>query len=435
MKSVMSRSALGRRVAAAAVVGLAATSLSLGLATSASAATVDLEGTVTGVGGVAVEGYTVYAYNAGTGSFLESTTTDAAGKYQLSNLSTDVKVYVEDNHSFTVSSPIPYAPRWLGGVGSFAKSPTVHVTADPGAPFVAPTVSLSEKFGVITGTATADGRPIGDANLSVSFTADDVDDEDMSWNFATDGSTYRMLVLPGTIRAGLEGFDTTTDPANPVYFVRKWWQDTYSQAKAKPIVVGSGQTVSGINFALTKTLAATESPQILGIPKIGGVLTAAPGTWSQMGTTQFTYAWLRGATVVGTGPSYVPTVADFGSRLSLQVTADADKYLRYHNSGQVTVSTSDVVRYGADARGTAKALAGHKVRFAVKIVSAKQSPVRGKVVVLRGSKVVHKAVKLVRGKAVILVKGQPKGKQTYTVLYKGSSLLSKATKNFTVRVR
>jgi hypothetical protein len=71
----------------------------------------------------------------------------------------------------------------------------------------------------------------------------------------------------------------------------------------------------------------------------------------------------------------------------------------------------------------------------VKIVSAKQSPVRGKVVVLRGTKVVHKAVKLVKGKAVIVVKAQPKGKHVYTVLYKGNSLLSKAMKDFTVRVR
>ena len=94
-----------------------------------------------------------------------------------------------------------------------------------------------------------------------------------------------------------------------------------------------------------------------------------------------------------------------------------------------------MVRYPADTRGRAGAIGGHKVRFAVKIVSAKQSPVRGKVVVLRGTTVVRKAVRLVNGKAVIIVKGQAKGKKTFTVLYKGNKVVSKAMKSFTVRVR
>jgi hypothetical protein len=44
-------------------------------------------------------------------------------------------------------------------------------------------------------------------------------------------------------------------------------------------------------------------------------------------------------------------------------------------------------------------------------------------------------VKLVKGKVVIIVKGQPKGKQPFTVLYKGNKVLAKASKDFTIRVR
>jgi hypothetical protein len=191
--------------------------------------------------------------------------------------------------------------------------------------------------------------------------------------------------------------------------------------------------VGGINMALTKTLIARSAPQIIGTPAVGRTLTAVPGTWSKTATTDYAYTWKRGATVVGTGPNYTPTAADFGSALTLTVAATSNQWEYYANTGQASV-TSDVVRYAADAKGKAKALDGRKVRFGVKIVSAKQSPVKGKVVVLRGTKVVHKAVKLVKGKAVIVVKNQPKGKQTFTVLYKGNSVLSKATKTFTVRV-
>jgi hypothetical protein len=48
---------------------------------------------------------------------------------------------------------------------------------------------------------------------------------------------------------------------------------------------------------------------------------------------------------------------------------------------------------------------------------------------------VHNAVKLVTGKAVILVKHDPKGTQVFTVHVKGNEKLSQADKAFTVRLR
>jgi hypothetical protein len=443
MTLVFGRPVHGRRTATTTVLALAAAMLSLGVAAPANAVgnTIELEGTVTGIGGAPVEDFVVYAYDASTGDVIMDssnlavyTTTDAAGHYEFDNLPTSsVKLNFWDGSAFTFTSTLPYTSRWLGGATSMARATTVAVTEDPATPVTAPTLSLSERYGAVTGSLTADGRPGSDPNLILFGTALNVDDDSTQSQIATEGSSYRMLVSPGTVRPALEAIDFGSDPANPTYFIRKWWQNTYSQADATPVRVVSGQTVSGINFSLTKTLAATRSPQILGFPTVGRALTAAPGTWSQMANTQFSYTWLRGATVVGNGPSYVPTVADLHSRLTLRVTADADKYGWYHNSGQAT-ATSAVVRHPATERVGAKAKAGRKVAMAVKLVSAKQSPVRGNVIVLRGSKIIKTGLHLVRGKVAFTLRHQPKGRHTYTVRYQGNKVLAKVQRSFTVRV-
>jgi hypothetical protein len=442
MKLVFKRPVTNRRAATGTVLALAAATLSLGVAGPASAAnSIELEGTVTGIGGAPVEGLVVYAYDASTGNVVMDsndlavyTFTDAAGQYQFDNLPAGtVKLNFYDGGAFTFTSSLPYTSRWLGGATSVSRATAVAVTEDPATPVTAPTLSLSERYGAVTGSVTADGRPGSDPNLTLFGTALNVDDDSTQTQIVTAGSAYRMLVSPGTVRTALEAFDFGTDPANPAYFIRKWWQNTYSQAAATPIRVMSGQTVSGINFSLTKTLAATRSPKILGFPTVGRVLTAAPGTWSQMANTQFSYTWLRGATVVGNGPSYVPTVADLHSRLTLRVTANADKYGWYHNSGRAT-ATSTVVRHPASVRVGAKAKSGRKGARAVKLLSAKQSPVRGKVIVLRGSKVIKRGLHLVRGKVSFTLRHQPKGRHTYTVRYQGNKVLSKVDRTVRVRV-
>jgi hypothetical protein len=239
-----------------------------------------------------------------------------------------------------------------------------------------------------------------------------------------------LVVEPGTYLIAGYGWDSPTLTTPEIAYVGKWWKDGDTPTEATPVTAVGGQTVSGIDLRLTNKLVARQAPQITGVAAVGRTLTAAPGTWSRNAGTEFSYTWMRGATVLGTGATYTPTAADFGQRLNVVVRA-----LNGDNAGQAASAQTDPIRYPADAKGKAKAMSGRKVGFSVKIVSAKQSPVKGKVVVMRGSKVVHKAVKLVKGKAVIVLKGQPKGKQTYTVVYKGNALLAKASKDFTVRVR
>lgn len=431
------RSASRRRAAAGTAVALAAATLSVGLAGPASAAnTVELEGTVVGSAGQPVEGVRVQAVDAtDANNAFYPTYTDAAGHYQLDNLPTgSVKLIFSDDTSVSFSSPLPYTTRWSGGASSYATATSVAVTQDPATPVTVPTMSLSQRYGAISGTLTADGRPASDPNLFLIGLDDNVDgDQSITQGLQTSGASYRMLVLPGSVRAAVEAYDTQSDPANPVYFIRKWWQNTYSEADATTINVASGQTVTGVDFALTRSLAATRAPQILGFPAVGRALTAAPGTWSQMANTQYTYTWLRGATVVGTGATYVPTQSDLGSRLTLRVTAGADKFAWYHNAGEATV-TSAVVRYPAKARVGAKALSGRRVAVHLTLVSAKQSPVRGKVVILRNGHVIRTGLKLSHGKVALVLKHQPKGRKTYTVRYQGNKRLAKVQRSFTVRV-
>jgi hypothetical protein len=431
MQSVMSGSALRRRMAAGAVVALSAATLSLGVGGPAHADTTvtDLKGTVTGVGGAALEGIHVEVFNATTGASLETLHTDAGGHYDFTDLEFDgnVKVLFEDHNDFQYTDTNYYVDRYYGGSKFLGNATPLAITTDGGKVLN----FVMTPAAIITGTVAApDGHAFTD-----SFGIDVLDSDFNYPDYAVaadapDGKSFKIATEPGVVRVGAYGWDDNAVGPD-TFYAETWWVNADTPAAATPVTApGFGQTLSGINLRPSNVLTARQAPQVSGFAAVGRALSATPGTWNRNAGTEFSYTWMRGATVVGTGSTYTPTVADLGQRLNVVVRA-----LNGTNAGQAASAQTDPVRYPADAKGKAKALTGHKVRFAVKIVSAKQSPVRGKVVVLRGTKVVHKAVKLVKGKAVIIVKGQPKGKQTFTVLYKGNKVLAKASKNFTVRVR
>jgi len=426
MKSVMSASALRRRVATSAVVALSAATLSLGFAGSASAlAGHDIEGTVTGVGGAPVDDACVEAFDASDGSFLDEVCTGVDGTYFFDGLgatANQVKLFFYDDSGFTYAGDTQYLSRWFGG-SRFKPNASVVAYTPAGDKVVNFSMTPAS---IISGTlAAADGHAL---TGSYWFDVIDSDGNWANYDVARDGINYKIATDPGTYRIGGYGYDNPAT-GDDINYLEKWWVDSDTMAGATPVTVPAAG-VAGVNFRLTDKLTARQAPSISGFAAVGRALTASPGTWARNAGTEFSYTWKRGATAVGTGATYTPTLADLGQSLNVVVRA-----VNGTNAGEAASAQTDPVRYPADAKGKAKALTGHKVRFAVKIVSAKQSPVRGKVVVLRGTKVVHKAVKLVKGKVVIIVKGQPKGKQTFTVLYKGNKVLAKASKDFTVRVR
>jgi len=430
MKSVFTRSATGRRAAAGTVLALAATSLSLGLAGPASATqSLELQGTVTGAAGVPLAGIEVVLYDATTGDPFDGVLTDVAGHYEFDNdFAGSVKVaFYPDSPTVTANSPLPYQMRWSGGSRYQAGATVTATTVDPA---TAPVVNASlPQYAAITGNVTVGNGHVATDDFGTWAQNTDenyVGDTELTGSPFVDGATgnYRMIVDPSSpVRVAAWGTDTDTE------YLDQYWMNADTLASATPINVAPGQTVGGVNFRLTNALTARSAPSIAGHPTVGLPLTVSPGTWSRNAGTEFSYKWMRGATVVGTGASYVPTAADFGQKLAVVVTA-----LNGENTGQSTTVTSEVVKYGATEKVKAKGKAGRKVALAIKLVSAKQSPVKGKVVVMRGTKVVHKAVKLVKGKAAIVLKNQPKGRQTYTLHYKGNSTLAQVDKTFTVRV-
>lgn len=429
MKSALSMSVFGRRAATGTVLALAAATLSFGVAGPASAAnTIELQGTVTGASGAPLENVDVTAYDADTGDYLEGVVTDASGHYQFDDdvVIGSVKLNFEPNNpSLTLTSAMPYQVRWSGGSRYKAGATITSTSVDPVA---APVVNANlPQFASITGNIT-----VAEGHVPTNFYAYSADmDENWWYDDYEDSATgnYRLIVDPsGPVRVGASAWD---NPAvgDDVNYLDSYWMNADTLASATPINVAPGQTVSGINFRLTNALTARQAPSVHGYPTVGRALTATPGTWSRNSGTEYSYTWKRGATVVGAGATYVPTVADYHQRLTLTVAA-----LNGEHAGQAVSVPSDIVRYAATERIAAKAKAGAKVALAIKVVSSKQKPVKGKVVVMRGNKVVHKAVRLVNGKVVLVLKHQPKGHQTYTVHYKGNKILSQVDKTFTVRV-
>jgi carboxypeptidase family protein len=425
-------SAAGRRAATGTVLALAAATLSLGVADSASAVqSIELQGTVTGAGGAPLAGVLVTAHDATTGAQINvaNVVTNASGHYQFDDDSVvgSVKLRFNPDNSpaqpVTMNSPLPYQVRWSGG-SRYEQGATVTSTSVD--PATAPVVNGSlPQYAAVTGNVRvgADGHI---ANDGFGAWANDADENYAVWDDFADATTgnYRTIVTPNSpVRIAGFGSDTSTD------YLVLYWQNADTLAAATPVNIAPGQTISGINFRLTNVLTARQAPSIAGYPTVGLPLTASSGTWSRSAGTEFSYAWLRNGTLVGTGATYVPTAADYHQRLSLVVTA-----LNGEFKGQSTTMTSDVVKYGASERVHAHARHGRMVTFAVKLVSAKQSPVKGKVVVMRGTHRVHTAVRLRHGKAFIMLKHQPKGRQTFTVHYKGDKVLAPVDKLVTVRV-
>jgi ELWxxDGT repeat protein len=84
----------------------------------------------------------------------------------------------------------------------------------------------------------------------------------------------------------------------------------------------------GVELWKSGTLVTSSvPPSISGTPKVGSVLAADPGAWSQPGAS-FSYAWSADGSSVGSDAStYTPTAADVGKAITVTVTASASGFL------------------------------------------------------------------------------------------------------------
>ncbi|MET3802688.1 hypothetical protein ABID70_002643 [Clavibacter michiganensis] len=75
------------------------------------------------------------------------------------------------------------------------------------------------------------------------------------------------------------------------------------------------------------TFTAVPTPTLTGSAKVGGTLTAVPGTWAPVPTT-FTYRWFAANVAVSgaTASTYSPVAADLGKRITVTVTGARSGY-------------------------------------------------------------------------------------------------------------
>lgn len=360
---------------------------------------VDLTGVVRGQGNNPLSNVEVNAYRNGV--YKGSATTGRDGRYAFSDL-TSGSYQIEYRRLSGPADELPYVRQWYLNSRSSTGSTPVAVSADSAG---ADKNQTLPQFGVIKGAVT------GDANepILAEVTAVNIDGNEVGWG---GGSSYQVLVPPGTYHLRFFGYD----PDSFASYVPEWYNDKPTFAGSQTVTVGSGSTVGAVNAQLTKQLVNRTKPVITGKALVGRTLTASPGTWNLMADNQYTYTWLRGATVVGTGPSYVVKTSDVLKTLSVRVDAVNEN----RTASALSASTAPVRRSSVTTL-TGTSPKKETVRLVVRVTGTGLVDPAGTVTFLRGTKVVKSKVDLVNGLAVITVGNQPAGKRTYKAVYSGAS--------------
>jgi hypothetical protein len=225
-------------------------------------------------------------------------------------------------------------------------------------------------------------------------------------------NTFEMrYIFPGTYKVRFS--DSTGN------HVPEWWKDATFE-KATEITVKPGQMVSGLNAVLGASLLATERPETNGYPWVGKSISVDEGTWNLETGTRYSYEWVIGSSVVGTGASYTPTKAQIGDKLTVRVLAENGRL-----TGTATSAKTAKIGYKPKLKVKVK---GGVAALKVKAPPVKAKKVKGKVVVKEIVKVkdngeikykkVGKA-KIAKGKGNVSLAKLKKGKHKLVFFFKG----------------
>ncbi|MGZ5418171.1 MAG: CHAP domain-containing protein [Nocardioides sp.] len=178
------------------------------------------------------------------------------------------------------------------------------------------------------------------------------------------------------------------------------------------------------------TITAFPTPLLSGAPRLGQTLTVDPGTFVPADAA-VSLEWLRaGVPVEGaTGPSYLLTPADLGSRLQARVTFTKPGYttVQTRSTRSRLVKTVPVVKAAA-------APAKGRVGLAVTVSAPGVDPVEGIVQVKHSGKVL-KELTLRDGTATTTLRGPDAGKHTIKVKYVATRTVAGAALIREVRIR
>lgn len=376
----------------------------------------------TDVSGVVVDeldrpamGAVVRAYPAdavGLRRVAEYTTTDRAGRFHLTDLDgagpVDYKIEVADESGHDDEPAL--LPTWYGG-GSWARAARVRVV--PGEPVDGVHVRMRASA-VLTGRVTDEsGIPLAGLGVTVLDAGGSYVDD--AWT-DTDGR-YEVDELDPQRRyvVGVDG-----DGAH----VSEWLTDAPTPAQAELVALPAGVTTRDV--VLAGQLRALTAPAVRGTPVVGQQLTASPGAWNQATGTALATTWLRGTTVVGTGPSYRVRATDAGAALRVRVSAVAGEL-----SGTATSAATAPTRHASTTRLTGRS-AGRRVTLVVATAAAVAAD--GTVVVRDGTRVVGRVV-LRAGRGTLVLRRQRVGRHVYAASYPGSTVVAPSAATRAMRVR
>ncbi|PKH37705.1 hypothetical protein CXG46_20000 [Nocardioides alpinus] len=373
---------------------------------------VDVSGVVTDSSGAVVIGARVDAYDtpadADKPDVTDSVRTNRSGAYYFTDLSdtseTTFKVQATDTLP-REEGQYDRIDRWFGG------SQTYEIASPVTKPAGSVNIALPLTGG-ISGTITSESA-LTVENTIVRFFDEQGNPLDETQAFTEDDGTYLSTnLVPGTYKVQFIDFNATSffGGAGDIRAHAPEWYDNTSFTKAKEITVKSGETVTGIDAALSQDLRAFRNPEINGKPYLGGKVRAYPGVWSLDSGTTYRYEWLIGDTVVGTGDSYRVTKSAKNKRVTLRVTAENDTL-----KGVALVS-SQVIKKKPKAKVSVK---GKKATVLVSAKKVKAKKFKGSVIAKKivdtdeyGAPVYKKIgkAKLRNGKATLTLKKITKGK-------------------------
>lgn len=390
------------------------------------APSVELSGVIKDDAGTPLVGVPVYAYDTPNApakeQVVESTRSNRAGVYSFTRLESSVENQYKiqantasyepgDDNAFAVFG------SWFGGRTSYDRAPAITV------PAAGADISLTRAGGIagaITGVA---GLPL-EGFVSVT------DADGSQYGVAgtkVDNTFLSRELYPGTYKVSFSDFSSN--------HAGEWWKDA-SFEDATTITVRSGQVVTGLSAVLAGTLSAKERPEVDGYPWVGKPVTVDSGTWNIMGGTRFTYEWLSGSTVVGTGATFTPSASLIGDRLSVRVTAENGRL-----AGTTSTASTAKVGYKPKIKLRVK---GAEASLKIKAPPVKAKKVKGKVVVkeivkvkadgtIKYKKIAKARIK--KGKGTVSLGKLKKGKHKLVFFFTGKGKVGSNEEKKKVKVK
>lgn len=341
-------------------------------AMSAAVGTGRIKGAVTrAVGGAAIEGTEVCAYQAG-GKTDKCTDTNAQGEYSLTNLpGGEYLLEFVGDVCHVVGADLqctkPYATQyWLNAATPEAARPVPVLEGLPSSGFDGSLTLGGEIEGSI---AESEGHTVTAPMCLYAISASSGVVEGFT---ETEAGHY---VIEGLASGSYDIYaeesieECTPGTGKPTTWASQYYNGVQTHFVATPVAVTAGlepPVPATANIGLVRSSAVrpanTAAPEITGAAEVGQTLTCSPGSWRGTPAPTYAYQWLRnGSAITGaTSATYSVQAADSDDGLECVVTATNEAGSERATSARIYVQFFWDVSPPASKSGTAVA-AGNSI--------------------------------------------------------------------------